>query len=71
MLPEGGVPQQLLAKHKRGRQIIDCSNSHYWGLVRAGKIIVVGKGRGSRAYLPSILRYVDELLAEAKSGKAA
>ena len=70
MVPEG-APPQLLARHKQGQQIIGYGKSHYWRLVRTGKILVVGKGRASRAYLPSITKYVDELLAErAKEAEA-
>jgi hypothetical protein len=70
MLTEG-TPPELLIRHKDGQRIIACGASHYWSLVRAGKIEVVGRGKGSRGYLPSILKYVDELLAEAKSEQRA
>jgi|HubBroStandDraft_6_1064221.scaffolds.fasta_scaffold1514855_1 hypothetical protein len=64
-------PEPLLVKHARGQQILDCSPSFYWALVRAGKITVVGRGKASRGYLPSIRDYVKGLLAEAQAGKAA
>jgi hypothetical protein len=69
-MPIEGAPQQLLIKHQNARRILDCSNSFYWALVRKGRITVAGTGRASRGYLPSILEYVDQQLAEARAGKA-
>ena len=70
-MPPESAPQQLLVTHKHGRQLLDCSKSHYWALVRKRKITIAGRGRASRAYLPSIHAYVDELLAEAQCSKEA
>jgi hypothetical protein len=71
LMPPEGATQQLLVTHKHGRQLLDCSNTHYWALVRKRKITIAGRGRAGRAYLPSILAYVDELLAEAQRSKEA
>jgi hypothetical protein len=66
---DGSEP--LLIKHAKGQQLLSCSASHYWALVRAGKITVVGQGKASRGYLPSIRAYVKELVAEAHAGGKA
>lgn len=69
--------ERLLVTHRHARQAIDASTSHYWALVRAGKIEVAGKGKAGRAIWASVRRYVDELVAgkakeaEAQAGKAA
>jgi hypothetical protein len=65
-------PERLLAKHRNVQRAIDVSASHYWGLVRAGKIKVVGRGKGGRAVWASVRDYVASLEnAEGQSGKAA
>jgi hypothetical protein len=70
MMVEDG-PEPLLVKHARGQRAIDASPSHYWGLVRAGKIQVVGEGKAGRAVWASIKAYVGELVTEAKKRKEA
>ena len=51
-------PQRLLVRHKRAQQLLDCSNSFYWALVRKGKIAIVGRGRAGRADFESLKAYV-------------
>jgi hypothetical protein len=63
-------PPPLLIKHRRAQQILDCGPSFYWGLVRAGQITVVGRGKAGRADYASIRSYVRSLLAEARAEKA-
>jgi hypothetical protein len=67
MLAEG-VPRQLLVRHKHAQQLLDCSPSFYWSLVRKGKITVVGNGRAGRADYASVTAYV---AAETAARKAA
>jgi hypothetical protein len=57
-------PERLLAKHRNVQRAIDVSASHYWGLVRAGKIRVGGSGKGGRAVWSSVRSYVAELEAQ-------
>jgi hypothetical protein len=64
-------PEPIFVPHRVGQQALACSSSKYWGLVRSGKITVVGRRKGSRASWESIKRYAAELIAEAQSGKAA
>jgi len=64
-------PEPLLVTHRGGQRALGVGPSHYWGLVRAGKIQVVGKGKAGRAFWPSIKGYVNELVTEAQKAKAA
>ena len=66
-------PERLLAKHRNVQRAIDVSASHYWGLVRALKIKVVGRGKGGRAVwgVGPRLRGLARKFAEGQSGKAA
>jgi hypothetical protein len=63
----------IFVRHKTAQRMLAIRQSKYWKVVKAGKIITVGQARTSRAYLPSVLAYANELLAEAQSaaGKAA
>jgi hypothetical protein len=70
-MPTEDGPEPLLIKHAEAMRMIACGPSHYWGLVRKGKITVVEKGRAGRAYRPSVVAYVQELVAEAAGRKAA
>jgi hypothetical protein len=63
-----GEPQQLLVKHRRAQQILDCGPSFYWRLVKLGRITIVGRGRAGRAHYGSLLAYV---AAETEARKAA
>ncbi len=65
----GGI-EPLLARHKEAQRLLDCGNSHYWHLVKLGKIEVVGSGKMGRAVFASIKRYVEELRAAGR-GEAA
>ncbi len=69
-MPEDDDPERLLGKHATAQRMIDDGPSHYWGLVRKGKILVVGRGRASRVYLPSVRAYVAELVAQAEAKRA-
>jgi hypothetical protein len=60
----------LLIRHKEAQRLIGCGNSHYWQLVKLGKIEVVGSGKMGRAVYASLTKYVNVLRAEAQ-GKAA
>jgi hypothetical protein len=70
---EGEFGEPIFIKNALGKKLLGCGDSYYWGLARKKKIIIVGKGRGSRTYYPSIKAYAAELLAEAaaKTGEAA
>jgi hypothetical protein len=68
---EGELDEPWFVKNDHAMKLLAVRPSYYWGLVRQRKIIVVGKGRGSRASLSSLRAYAAELLAEATSGKAA
>jgi hypothetical protein len=70
---EGELGEPIFIKNALGKKLLGCGDSYYWGLARKKKIIIVGKGRGSRTYYPSIKAYAAELLAEAaaKTGEAA
>jgi hypothetical protein len=61
--------EPLLAKHRTVQRAIDASGSHYWGLVRRGKIKTVGSGKAGRAVWASVKSYVAEL--ELEAGKKA
>jgi hypothetical protein len=63
--------QPLLVRHAEAMRMGDWGDSYYWGLVRAGKITKVGSGKAGRAYLPSVTRYIEQLLAEAEATRAA
>jgi hypothetical protein len=63
--------EPLLVRHPQGRKLLGVGASKYWALVRQGEIEVVGKGAMSRAFYPSIKKYVAKLLAEAAAEKAA
>ena len=47
-------------------RLLGVRTSTYWRIAREKKIIVIGKGRASKAYFPSIKAYASELLAEAE-----
>ena len=68
-----GELEPLFIKNAQGMKLLGYRNSKYRALARAGKIIIVGEGRASRTYYPSIRAYAAELLAEAaaKTGEAA
>jgi hypothetical protein len=66
---EDGLDDPLLVKHKRAQRMLDCGASFYWGLVKQGRIKVLGSGRASRADYASVKEYYRSLQAEA--GKAA
>jgi hypothetical protein len=52
----------LLITNPQAMRALSCGSSKYWGdYVRNGRIVVVGAGRSSRAYRPSVLAYVEEL----------
>jgi hypothetical protein len=70
---EGELVEPIFIKNALGKKLLGCGDSYYRALARKKKIIIVGKGRGSRTYLPSIKAYAAELLAEAaaKTGEAA
>ena len=52
--------------------MLSCGPSKYWGhYVRNGKVIVVGSGKGSRAYHPSVRACAKEEVAEAKAARGA
>ena len=70
MLEDDGL-EPLLIRHAEAMRMIGCKVSHYWGLVRKGKIIVVEKGRAGHAYVPSVRAYVEQLLADAENAMAA
>jgi hypothetical protein len=70
-IPPEDQAERLLIRHPNAQRAIDASPSHYWGLVRAGKIQFVGKGKAGRAIWASIKNYVDELVTEAEKAKEA
>jgi hypothetical protein len=49
---------RLLVTHRRAQRLLDCGSSFYWGLVKKGRITVVGRGRASRADFRSLRAYV-------------
>jgi hypothetical protein len=53
-------PEWLLIKHKRAQQLLDCSNSFYWSLVRKGLIKVRGRGKAGRATYESVKAYAGQ-----------
>jgi hypothetical protein len=63
--------EPLLVTHRHAREAIDASGSHYWALVRAGKIQKAGKGKAGRAVWKSVKAYVAELELEAEKAKEA
>jgi hypothetical protein len=70
---ESEFAEPLFMRNGMAMQFLAIRTSTYWKLVREREIVVVGKGRSSRAYIPSLKRYAAKLLAEAegKTGKAA
>ena len=69
MIPMEAEP--FLIRHAEAQRLLGLGDSHYFGLVRAGRIKAVGRGRLSRALYSSIKEYVRGLVAEAeaKSGE--
>jgi hypothetical protein len=64
--------EPLFIKNAKAMKLLDVRPSLYWRMVRQKRFIVVGKGKASRAYFPSIKAYAEQLLAEAaKTGEAA
>jgi hypothetical protein len=64
-------PDRLLIPNRQAMQIIGVQESKFWRLKREAKFIVVGSGKASRAYLPSVLSYVEQLAADAKAAMDA
>jgi hypothetical protein len=63
--------EPLLVKHGTAQRMLDCGPVYYWTtLVKPGKIIVVGKGKGGRAYVPSIKSHVEQLVQDAPAVRA-
>lgn len=50
--------ERLLVTHRRAQRLLDCGSSFYWGLVKKGRITVVGRGKASRAEFRSLRAYV-------------
>ena len=63
--------ERLLIRHPNAQRALDASPSHYWSLVRSGKIRTVGRGKGGRAVWSSIKGYVSELITEAENAEEA
>jgi len=62
-----GEPEPWFIANGAAMRLLGVRTSSYWRLVREKRIIVVGKGRASRASFDSIKRYANELLAQAES----
>jgi hypothetical protein len=65
MIPMEAEP--FLIRHAEAQRLLGLGSSHYFGLVRAGRIKVVGRGRLSRALYGSVKEYVRDLVAEAEA----
>ena len=50
--------EPLLIRHAEAQRLLGLGASHYFGLVRAGRIQTVGRGRLSRALYASVKDYV-------------
>jgi hypothetical protein len=62
----------LFIPNPQAMRTLGCGASKYWGdYVMNGKVIVVGTGKGSRAYHPSVATLAEELVDEAKAAIAA
>jgi hypothetical protein len=59
--------EPFLIRHAEAQRLLSLGASHYFGLVRAGRIKTVGRGRLSRALYSSIKEYVRGLVAEAEA----
>jgi hypothetical protein len=71
-MPNDAELETLLIPNAQAWRALGCGASKYWGdYVRNGKVIVVGSGTSSRAYRPSVLACVEEMVAKAKAAKAA
>jgi hypothetical protein len=66
-----GQLEPLFITNALAMRLLGRRTSSYWGLVRKGKILVVGKGRASRASFASVKKYAEKLLAEAGAGEKA
>ena len=65
MIPMEAEP--FLIRHAEAQRLLGLGSSHYFGLVRAGRIKTVGRGRLSRALYSSVKEYVRGLVAEAEA----
>jgi hypothetical protein len=59
--------EPLLIRHAEAQRLLGLGPSYYFGLVRSGRIRVVGRGRLSRALYSSVKDYVRGLVAEAEA----
>jgi hypothetical protein len=62
---EGELAEPIFIRNILGMKLLACGASKYFELARTGKIIIVGRGRMSRTYYPSIRKYAEQLLSEA------
>jgi hypothetical protein len=65
--PDEDELEPIFIRHKTAMRLLAIRDAKYWQVVKAGKITTVGQVRSSRAYLPSVLAYAAEILAEARS----
>ena len=61
--------EPLLIRHPEAQRVLGLGASHYFKLIREGRIQSVGKGKMSRAVYSSIKEYVQTLVAEAQSAE--
>jgi hypothetical protein len=68
-----GEPEPWFIANGTAMRLLGVRTSTYWRLAREKRILIIGKGRSSRAYYPSLKEYKAALLAEAaaKIGQAA
>ena len=59
--------EPFLVRHSEAQRLLGIGESHYFQLVREGRIKVVGKGRLSRAIYGSVVEFVRGLVAEAEA----
>ena len=60
-------PEPWFVTNAKAMKLLAIRPSFYWRLAREKRILVVGKGRASRASFDSVKRYANELLSQAES----
>jgi predicted DNA-binding transcriptional regulator AlpA len=59
--------EPFFVRHGEVQRLLGVGESHYYDLIKRGKIQVVGKGRLSRALYSSVKAYVAKVVAEAET----
>ena len=59
--------EPFFVRHAEAQRLLGVGESHYYDLIKRGKIKVVGRGRLSRALYSSVKAYVAKVVAEAEA----